>query len=95
MTRIQVSLQDSNPKQVTGDAVLFKTASFFGVKSFTNGVPNANGADVYVGVFSGELPITVSSGSYFNWTLHPNQAESLHNFWVKGTSGDGLYIISY
>lgn len=96
MDKVFVLLTDTNPTRVTGQSTLFKTASFWGYKSFTNGIPNNNTSTVYVGVAnSGELPIVINTGSYFNWTLHPIQAESLSNFWVKGTSGDGLYIVSY
>lgn len=95
MTNIHIQLSNSTPILITGVNNLFTTASFWGYKSFTSGVPNNNTNPVYVGIASGQLPIVIGTGSYFNWTLHLNQGESLNNFWVKGTSGDGLYLISY
>lgn len=96
MTRKHIIFSATNtPQRISGADFLFKTASFWGYKSFVSGVPTANSANAYVGFTTGELPMTIGTGSYFNWTVHPNQAESLYNMWTQGSSGDGVYLIAY
>lgn len=97
MSNFLVSLTSSQPQVVTSSGdLLFKTVSFWGYRGFdASGLPLPNTNVVYVGVESGKLPIAINSGSYFNWTLHPNQRESLANFWIRGATNDGLYLISY
>ena len=99
MNSIFVTFSSAQPQKVstTGSQDYhFNTFTAWGYKSWTaSGLPVANTAPVYMGVDSGKLSMAINTGSYFNWTLHPNQKESLSNIWVKGDVGDGVYLISY
>ena len=97
MNSFLVTLSSSNAQQLTTTgSMLFKTFTAWGYKSFNaGGFPNANTGVVYMGVDPNALAMAINSGSYFNWTVQPNQDESLANFWVKGGVGDGVYIVSY
>jgi hypothetical protein len=91
---VQLALANTAQK-VTGVSTPYKTASFFGYKSFSAGVPQNNSATVYLGFKSGELPIAVPTGQRVEWNLLSTQGDNLNNFWVQGASGDSVYIISY
>lgn len=79
----------------TSSDYFFNSAVFFGWKSFSNGSPTYNTGSLYIGTSENQLPILLTTGSSFNWTLPEKQKENLHNFWYKGWSGDGVYVIMY
>lgn len=87
----------NTPTQITGASVGFTSATFWGYSGRNaQGLELNNTSNVYLGVKSGEMIVTLSSGSYFNWNLVPrNQKDDLSNFWVQGTQGDGVYVVYY
>lgn len=85
----------NTPQPITGSTSRFSTAIMWGYKGFTTGAPQDNTNTIYIGLESGRLPIAVATGSYFNWSLQPSLREVVNNFWIRGASGDGVYIVSY
>lgn len=78
-----------------GTGVLFNRAVFFPIRSFTAGIPTYNSGSMYIGFTSAALPIVMSTGTAFNWEMEPRALEDIKNFWFKGTSGDGAYVVTY
>lgn len=85
------------PIEITGISTRFVTATFFAINAFTSsGTPIYNSGNIYLGINSGQLPIVLATGSYFNYNLNPPfVAENLFNFWINGQNGDGVYVIYY
>lgn len=96
MTQALAILTGTNViQQITGVNTLFSLATFWGYKAFVSGIPTNNSSSINVGPNPTNLPMNISSGSYFSWTLNSHLAEDLSNFYFRGTSGDGVYFIGY
>jgi len=96
MPRLSIPITTSYvPVRVTGDATLFRNATFFGYKNFNvSGVPVNNGAIVYFGINSGECAMQIAAGSSSAYTIYTTQErDNLSNYFVQGASGDGVYVI--
>lgn len=73
----------------------FKSFVAFGYSGFTGGLPVDNTNTAYIGYETGKLPYTVSAGSYATIDVPGKGRDNLSNLWIKGASGDGLFVIAY
>lgn len=84
------------PQKLTNTSNLITEATFYGFSGFLSGMGRNNTATVYVGLESGRLPIQVATGLSAAFRIDtPDHTlkEDLSNFWIKGTSGNALYVI--
>lgn len=97
MPQLSKVITSSESEQITTSHANFTTATFWAYKDFSaNGIAIFNSGTIYIGMESGKLPIAVAAGDYFNWTLDAkNQSDSLSNFWLRGQTGDGVYVVYY
>lgn len=97
MPSLSKILATTEPEQVSSTPQNFTTATFWGYKGFSaNGIAIFNSGTIYLGMDSGHYPISVTAGDYFNWSLDSKvQGENLSNFWLRGQTGDGCYVVYY
>ena len=93
MNIISGTYPGTNIMDITGSQK-FTKAVIWGYKSFVTGTPENNTANVYFGLETGALPIQVATGALVNWSPDPNQ-ECIQNFFAKGATNDGFYMIIY
>lgn len=96
MPNIFFNLTSTSPTRVTGSngPLFFRTATFFGTKSFdSSGIFVNNTSVLYYGSESGKLPMVVPAGSSSAYQMTAPERDCLGNYWVQGVSGDGVYIL--
>lgn len=88
---------NGNLQRVTGASYgnNFRSLVAFGYSGFTGGYPVSNVGTSYLGYNTGALPYSVSAGSYASIDVPWKKLDNLNNLWMKGTSGDSLYIVVY
>lgn len=88
-----------NPQRIvaTSSNNSFCAFTAFGFSGFVNSAPLDNTATAYLGYETGRMPLEITAGSYVSvdTAYTAKQKDNLYNFWARGTSGDGLYIIVY
>lgn len=96
MTLLKNLTATNVPQLITGTNINFNTATFWGYSSFhVSGFPVNNTNRVFVGVNSGQCFIPVATGASYNFTLGQPTRENIQNFWLIGTSGDGVFVSFY
>lgn len=86
----------NTPVRITDSKPGFYSATFYGLAGFNaSGIPSSNLSNVYIGINSGRMITAISPGGNVNWALVPAHGENLHNFWMHGQSGDGIYVVYY
>ncbi len=97
MPRTSINITNFNtPQQVTTSQTLVRNLTFFGYSGFNNsGIAINNAGTVFIGNFSsGEFPMSVGAGSSFQYTITTaSERENLANWWIRGATLDGVYII--
>jgi hypothetical protein len=90
-------LSSSNTAQRINSTIRtpFTAVSFWGYSGFLNNVPLSNTGSVYVGSQSGILPIEVTAGGTAGITLTDKTRDNLYNYWVGGSTSDGLYYMAW
>ena len=73
----------------------FRSATFFGFRSFSGGVGVENAGAVRLGVSVQALPVALEPGDELTWTPPGGTQETLNNIWMKGAAGDGVYVMYY
>lgn len=102
MQNVKINFINGTPIRLTGVNTPFKQAIFIGVSGFIAGVPVNNTNPVFMGITSGELPISIGTGA--SYTLNLPVLDTLENLWFKGTpgptgvsgvltTGDGVYAL--
>ena len=82
--------------QMTTSSNVVDMIEFFPIKSFTTGVTLTNTATMFVGLETGALPYLVPTGGSLTLNYSSNgEKQNTQNFFLRGTNGDGYYIISY
>lgn len=90
---------DGNVEQITADNTLYAAyITIYGIKSFADGVPTNNAANVQVGVadaVSGTeyLLETILPGEGINWHAGVGRKIQLSSLRVKGTALDGVAVL--
>lgn len=83
------------PQAYTGTPFSFNTATFFGYKGWTNNTGIANSGAINFGPNSTYLPISLLQGDSVTFQLPGITKESITNFYFRGVSGDGVFILAY
>jgi hypothetical protein len=83
----------ANPAALTGTSVNFTKGFFYGISSFSNGVPVANQAPANIGCSASYLPDQVYQypAGGFQIQAPPGQVFDLMNVFVSGTPGDSVF----
>ncbi len=91
------SITSSAPTQLTGVNTFIKGATFYGFSGFIGGVPQPNIGTLYLGPEPTRFPIVINrSGNHaFTTPQGSHIKENLTNFWVSGSTNDGVYVWYY
>jgi hypothetical protein len=95
MQGLQFNLNASNtPQQITSTTTNFRNANFYALSGFsTSGSPGNNKSNIYAGINSGQLFITVAPGANFSMNSNTiEERDNLQAYFAMGSSGDGFYI---
>jgi hypothetical protein len=95
MNEIFITYSGNGPQKLNYDRDTFSRLTLWGYSGFIAGAPQNNSATIHVGFNTERLGITIPTGGDISITMPDNEREDLRNFWISGTSGDGVWGIEY